>query len=170
MASVFTPMPLRRVRDALDDPRWLYEVKHDGFGGVARLLSRNGHPFRAFDGIRSELVHIVGTQSAVLDGEIVWVAADGRSLFDSLFYRRAEAYFYAFDLSRSRRRSPGPPAPRAQASTPHTAPGAAAACAILAMYAGEASRSSPWSASRTSKVSWRSRSTASARRNPRPFG
>jgi len=88
------------VRDALDDPRWLYEVKHDGFGGVAhlergvaRLLSRKGHPFRAFDGIRTELVHIVGTQSAVLDGEIVWVAADGRSLFDSLFYRRAEAYF-----------------------------------------------------------------------------
>jgi len=25
MASVFTPMPLRRVRDALDDPRWLHE-------------------------------------------------------------------------------------------------------------------------------------------------
>jgi ATP-dependent DNA ligase len=94
MASVFTPMPLRRVRDGARRPALAVRSEARRFPRCrARLLSRKGHPFRAFDGIRTELIHIVGTQSAVLDGEIVWVAADGRSLFDSLFYRRAEAYF-----------------------------------------------------------------------------
>lgn len=36
--------------------------------------------------------------TCVLDGEIVCLGPDGRALFDTLFYRRAEPYLYAFDL------------------------------------------------------------------------
>jgi len=33
----------------------------------------------------------------VLDGKIVCLGPAGRALFDTLLYRRAEPYFYAFD-------------------------------------------------------------------------
>ena len=97
-------MPLRRVREPFDAPGWLYEWKLDGFralthvdGGGARLVSRNGQTFKGFAPLCAELASVVG-RPAILDGELVCLAADGRSDFDALFYRRAEPYFIAFDL------------------------------------------------------------------------
>ncbi len=37
-------------------------------------------------------------RSAVLDGEIVCLAPDGRSVFNDLLFRRAEPFFCAFDV------------------------------------------------------------------------
>src|SRR4029079_1635286 len=39
-----------------------------------------------------------GTESAVLDGEIVYVGRDGRPEFYNLMRRRSPQYFYAFDI------------------------------------------------------------------------
>lgn len=103
LASPLQAAPLLRRRDPFDDPAWLYELKLDGFRALAqvdagaRLVSRNGHRFKAFDPLCAELARVVG-RTAVLDGELVCLDPDGRSDFDTLFYRRAEPYFYAFDL------------------------------------------------------------------------
>jgi bifunctional non-homologous end joining protein LigD len=101
---VVAPMPLRRLRVPFDDAAWLYELKLDGFralahvdSGDARLVSRNGHRFRAFAPLCVALAAALDGRDAILDGEIVCLDRDGRSDFDALFYRRAEPYFYAFD-------------------------------------------------------------------------
>src|SRR5262249_34534355 len=62
------------------------------------LVSRNGHRFRRFDALANTIAAAVRGRRVVLDGEIVCLGPDGRSLFDALFYRRSEPYFYAFDL------------------------------------------------------------------------
>src|ERR1041384_542333 len=98
-------MPLRRVREPFDDPAWLYELKLDGFRALAHvdrgqvaLVSRNGHTFRRFDALAIAIATALSRTRAVLDGEVVCLANDGRSDFDALFSRRGEPHFYAFDL------------------------------------------------------------------------
>jgi ATP-dependent DNA ligase len=36
----FAPMPLERRREAFDDPRWIFELKYDGFRALAYVLGR----------------------------------------------------------------------------------------------------------------------------------
>ena len=73
----FAPMPLVQRREPFDDPRWIFELKYDGFrafayvlGGKPRLVSRNGRDFKRFDDLRDELELEVNADAAVLDGEI----------------------------------------------------------------------------------------------------
>ena len=79
-------MPLVAVPEPFDHPDWLFEVKHDGFRALAHveghcchLTSRRGHVFRKWDVLCEEIAHSVRAMSAVLDGEIVCLGADGRS-------------------------------------------------------------------------------------------
>ena len=97
-------MPLKRLREPFDHPDWIFEIKHDGFRGLAyiedgtaRLVSRNGNTFKSFAGLSAALGACFPARNAILDGEIVCLGADGRALFDKLLYRRAEPHFYAFD-------------------------------------------------------------------------
>jgi bifunctional non-homologous end joining protein LigD len=101
----FQPMLLGRRAEAFDHPDWLFELKHDGFralasfaNGCCRLISRNRNEFKSFGDLALALPHDLRTKSAVMDGEIVCLDRDGRSDFASLFYRRAEPIFVAFDL------------------------------------------------------------------------
>jgi len=82
----------------------MFEIKFDGFRALAqvehgrcKLVSRNGNEFRSFrtlsESLGSEVKH-----SAVLDGEIVSLGADGKPLFYDLLFRRGEPRFVAFDL------------------------------------------------------------------------
>jgi bifunctional non-homologous end joining protein LigD len=100
------PMKLRLVKEAFDDPDFLYELKHDGFRAIAyidrgncRLVSRNlkALPFKS---LRAALAAITVTDNAILDGEIVVLDHSGVSRFNSLLSRKGEeaAVFYAFDL------------------------------------------------------------------------
>ena len=98
-------MPLLRAPAAFDHPDWLFELKHDGFRGLAvveghrcRLLSRYGRDFKQWPQLQEEIAHAVRAQRAVLDGEIVCLRPDGRSDFYALKFRRDWPYFYAFDL------------------------------------------------------------------------
>ncbi len=48
-------IPIRR-NDPFDDPAWLFDLKLDGFRGLAdtinaRMLSKNGNPLRRFDDV-----------------------------------------------------------------------------------------------------------------------
>jgi bifunctional non-homologous end joining protein LigD len=98
-------MRLSQRPDPFDHPDWLFEIKHDGFRALAylddaqcSLVSRKGHEYKSFQALREELARFVKADDAILDGEIVCLSSDGRSQFYDLLYRRAEPYFYAFDL------------------------------------------------------------------------
>jgi bifunctional non-homologous end joining protein LigD len=97
-------MPLVAIPSAFDDPDWVYELKHDGFRALAHvdghrctLVSRNGHVYRQFPMLAEEIAHAVRAGSCVLDGEIVCLGPDGRSLFNQLLFRRGWPHFVAFD-------------------------------------------------------------------------
>jgi len=80
------------------------EIKYDGFRALAQiqhgrcqLVSRNGNEFKSFRTLNQSL----GTElkrSVILDGEIVCLDSDGKSLFYELLFRRGEPRFVAFDL------------------------------------------------------------------------
>ena len=95
-------MRLLRIPEPFDHPDWLYEVKFDGCRAVAhvaghhcQLVSRNGHTFKSWPYLAEEIAHAVRTHSAVLDGEIVGLDADGCRRFYDLLFRREWPYFMA---------------------------------------------------------------------------
>jgi bifunctional non-homologous end joining protein LigD len=98
-------MPLFRRPDAFSHPDWIFEIKHDGFRGLAyvegehaRLLSRRGNQYKSFAELSAWIRRHLKAENAVLDGEIVCLDSEGRSQFNELIYRRGDPYFYAFDL------------------------------------------------------------------------
>jgi len=80
-------------------------LKHHGFRALARieghhcaLLSRRGHVSTQFPMLQTEIVHAIRAHSAMLDGEIVYLAPDGRSVFNRVLFRRDWPHFVAFDV------------------------------------------------------------------------
>jgi bifunctional non-homologous end joining protein LigD len=105
MIRACAPMPLIRVSNPFDHPDWIYELKHDGFRALAHidghrctLVSRRQHVYKTFPQLQEEIAHAVRTTSAILDGEIVSLAPDGRSKFYDLLFHREWPYFVAFDV------------------------------------------------------------------------
>jgi len=99
------PMELSRRAEAFDHRDWVFELKHDGFRAIAyiakgecRLVSRKGTVYKSFAPLREAIANELRAKDAILDGEIVCLDSDGRSIFKELLYRRAEPFFYAFDL------------------------------------------------------------------------
>jgi bifunctional non-homologous end joining protein LigD len=66
--------------------------------GECRLVSRKGHRFKRFDELAGALAKAIRVRDAIIDGEIVCLDFDGRSLFYELLYKRGQPVFYAFDL------------------------------------------------------------------------
>ncbi|MFP4623771.1 MAG: DNA ligase D [Gemmatimonadota bacterium] len=100
----------RLVGEAPDGDEWVHELKFDGYrilarieDGEVRLLSRNGKDWTdRFPAVAGSLREL-SCDSAVVDGEVVVLDAQGRSRFqllqNSLSGSRAgEPIFYAFDL------------------------------------------------------------------------
>lgn len=88
---------------------WIYEIKFDGYrlmarieGGVARMLTRNGHDWTDRMPKVAAAVNALGVQSGWLDGELVVMGANGQPDFNALqkaFDKRAgaEMVLYLFD-------------------------------------------------------------------------
>jgi bifunctional non-homologous end joining protein LigD len=98
-------MPLVRLQKPVRHSDFLYELKYDGFRALAyidghhcQLISRRRHVYKSWPYLCTELAHAVRCDSAVIDGEIVCLGADGRSRFNDLLFRREWPYFAAFDL------------------------------------------------------------------------
>jgi len=98
-------MPLGRAREPFSHPDWLFEVKWDGFRslvriehGACKLMSRNGNQFKSFSVLNEAIESELKVRSAVLDGEIVYLNADGKPQFRDLLFRRGEPRFVSFDL------------------------------------------------------------------------
>jgi bifunctional non-homologous end joining protein LigD len=90
-------------------PRWIHEIKHDGYrlqarkdddGGV-HLITRNGFVWtERYPSIAAALTALP-CKSCVIDGEVVAVDEHGHAVFDRLRYgarEKPEALLYAFDL------------------------------------------------------------------------
>ena len=98
-------MPLARLPEPFDHHDWIFEVKYDGFralahleAGAVRLMSRNRNAFKSFPDLCAVAALCIEAESAVIDGEIVYLGGDGRPEFSSLMRRRTPLYFYAFDI------------------------------------------------------------------------
>jgi bifunctional non-homologous end joining protein LigD len=105
MLPVIAPAPLTSVKVPIDHPNWLYELKHDGFRGIlyvdrdrAWLRSRKGNEMRRFDTLSQQIRSLLRGQRAILDGEIVVLDEQGRSIFADLMMGRVEPSYCAFDL------------------------------------------------------------------------
>ena len=103
------PMLLKLVPALPEGDHWLYEVKWDGYrgiavidGGKARLWSRNERDLGKRFGVLVEALAKLPVNNAVLDGEVVVLNDEGKPDFQSLQYfnpaNRSRLYYYAFDL------------------------------------------------------------------------
>ena len=77
------------VKEALDGPDWLHEIKLDGYRMHARLdagrvniLTRRGNDWTAKYPTIAAAIAGLRVQNAYLDGELCGVASDGRSAFN----------------------------------------------------------------------------------------
>jgi bifunctional non-homologous end joining protein LigD len=99
------PMQLSLIPEPFDDRDWLFEVKHDGFRSLAyvfdgncQLVSRRRNTYKSFQALRDEIAKALKVKNAVLDGELVVLDDQGRSLFNEMLFRRGDPIFYVFDL------------------------------------------------------------------------
>lgn len=104
------PQLTNLVERVPEGPEWFHEIKYDGYRLVARiekgkalLFTRGGLDWTAkFPALAAHLAGLP-VATAVVDGELVDLAADGTTSFaglqDKIATGRTEAlYFYAFDL------------------------------------------------------------------------
>ena len=99
------PQPLVRIPEPFSHAEWIFELKLDGFrafayieNGQCRLVSRHGHSYKSFEPLRVALGRELKVKNAILDGEIVCLDGEGKSLFNQLLFRRGSPIFAAFDL------------------------------------------------------------------------
>ncbi len=95
---------LTLVRQPFDDSNFLFELKHDGFRALAyisdghcELVSRRRNSYKSFGELRGHLAKLK-VKSAVIDGELVCLDSEGRSIFNELLHRKGCPTFYPFDL------------------------------------------------------------------------
>ena len=76
----FAPMPLAVLHEPFDHDDFIFELKYDGFRGLAhadsgrcRLISRNHHEFTTLPELCAAIGQALPGQ-LVLDGEIVYLA------------------------------------------------------------------------------------------------
>jgi bifunctional non-homologous end joining protein LigD len=85
---------------------WIFEVKFDGYralayvrGGECRLESRNDQDLtERFAPVAKEIVKATKSPSAVVDGEVCRLNAEGRASFSELQQGSGPLVYYAFDL------------------------------------------------------------------------
>ena len=110
MPEKLVPQLAALADDAPDGPEWLHEIKYDGYrllarierGGV-RLITRNGLDWTMKFPALAQALAAVRVDSALIDGEVVVLAADGTTSFAELQDRIAREetsalVFFAFDL------------------------------------------------------------------------
>jgi bifunctional non-homologous end joining protein LigD len=98
-------MPWHLLPQPFDHDDWIFELKYDGFralanieAGIVRLVSRKQNTFKSFPELCATMATCLQAESAVLDGEIVYLGSDGRPEFYNLMRRRLRSIFYAFDI------------------------------------------------------------------------
>ncbi len=119
MPSAIHPMLAESIEDPFDGSDWLFEIKWDGYravtfieNGKARLVSRNQNDLTPRYPELNDLPKFVKAKTAILDGEVVALDAEGRSSFSLMQQRtgfrsgtkraapnpNVPVLYYAFDL------------------------------------------------------------------------
>jgi len=119
MPATIHPMLAESVEEAFDGTEWLFEIKWDGYraiafirDGKARLVSRNQNDLTPRYPELKDLPRFIKAKTAILDGEVVALDADGKASFSLMQQRtgfrpagrRAAAnadvlvLYHAFDL------------------------------------------------------------------------
>jgi bifunctional non-homologous end joining protein LigD len=85
-------------QEPFDDTAYLFELKLDGFRGLAdtiqgRMLSKNGNRLKRFETLLGAL-----PPGYVFDGEIVALDGDGHPMFNDLLFGRRDPVYVAFDV------------------------------------------------------------------------
>jgi bifunctional non-homologous end joining protein LigD len=110
MAEKLLPQLATLAEAAPDGDQWLHEIKYDGYRllarierGTVRLTTRNGLDWTDKFAASARALAALPVESALIDGEIVALAADGTTDFavlqDAIARRDTSGLvFYAFDL------------------------------------------------------------------------
>jgi bifunctional non-homologous end joining protein LigD len=101
----YDPVVLIERDRPFDDPKYLFEIKLDGFRALAyvlqgecRLVSRNGSTFKGFQYLRAAIGDELTAKNAIMDGEIVSLNEQGVLDFNALLNRKGRLCYFAFDL------------------------------------------------------------------------
>lgn len=100
------PIALRKRTEPFDDPRYLFELKYDGFRGVmyfekdrrCTLISRQGNKLAQFQPLCDAIAAELGIQNAIFDGEIIAYDETDRPIFMNMRKRIGPFRYIAFDL------------------------------------------------------------------------
>jgi len=116
MPAIESPMLATPIDEPFDDPKWLWELKWDGYRALAQidpegrvaLVSRNGQDFTPKFPELANLAEAFSERPLLIDGEIVVLDADGKPSFGALQERldrfgrtqphKKPVTFVAFDL------------------------------------------------------------------------
>ncbi len=119
MPNLIHPMLAESVQKPFDGTEWIFEIKWDGYRAVAfindgkvRLVSRNQNDLTPRFPELKEMPRLIKAKSAILDGEVVALDAEGKASFSLMQQRtgfrpggrrsveKAEVpvLYYAFDL------------------------------------------------------------------------
>jgi bifunctional non-homologous end joining protein LigD len=113
------PMLAESVEKAFDGAEWLFEIKWDGYRAIAfledgkvRLVSRNQNDLTPRYPELKDVARLIKAKTAILDGEVVALDADGKASFSLMQQRTGfrpgrrravenadvPVLYYAFDL------------------------------------------------------------------------
>ena len=119
MPTTIHPMLAESIEKPFDDQDWLFEIKWDGYRAIAfiengkvRLVSRNQNELTARYPELKDMPEFIQAKTAILDGEVVALDADGRASFSLMQQRTGfrpggkraaekadvPVLYYAFDL------------------------------------------------------------------------
>lgn len=119
MPTTIHPMLAESIEKPFDDKDWLFEIKWDGYraiafveGGKVRLVSRNQNELTGRYPELKDMPDFIQAKTAILDGEVVALDADGRASFSLMQQRTGfrpggkkaatkadvPVLYYAFDL------------------------------------------------------------------------
>ena len=109
MALRFPVEPMKAALGALPPPaqddQWAYEIKWDGYrtlafvdDGAVKLQSSSGLDVTSRYPELAGFAEAVNATSAIIDGELVVLDADGRPSFEMLQRHDTQAAYYAFDV------------------------------------------------------------------------
>ncbi|MBV9583915.1 MAG: DNA ligase D [Alphaproteobacteria bacterium] len=110
MPDFITPQLATLMDEAPEGDQWLHEIKYDGYRilahlerGKARLLTRNALDWTGKFPALARTMAALPVETAIIDGELVALAADGTTSFADLQDRIATGHtddlvYFAFDL------------------------------------------------------------------------
>jgi bifunctional non-homologous end joining protein LigD len=105
MAAPFQPIAPVRVPLPPSGPEYLHELKWDGFRGVAivgsgpaAIYSKRQQYLPRFAPMAADIAKALRGRSAILDGEVVCLDAEGHPNFASLMSRHGTPVYAAFAL------------------------------------------------------------------------